>query len=380
MAQNNSNAESKKTGIKQSQKAGDNSQQIQADTVIYQTGISEQRVREIFAEMSEQAIAENTEEAHEVATQRINQLEDQLIPRLQTIENEFQSFSDPAFQVLLRKAQLAAACSERQDDYKILAELLLHREKNKASIKKKASISKAVEIVDQIDDDSLVALTMFLMMENFRPMSGNILEGLNVISNLYGKINLQTLPNDELWIDNLSILGAITTSHIGKLKKFEDYFSENLSGYMCVGLKKDSHEYAQALKLMGACNMGPGVFDNNILIDGYVRLPVASRDGISELLMDSIVNVDGNMEYRKAPISVERIACLEKVFDMYSKDKDALTRAKSNFSKLLHSFEPIHTAIEWWNSIPYAISLTSVGRAIGHTNAKSIDSTLPDLD
>ena len=65
---------------------------------------------------------------------------------------------------------------------------------------------------------------------------------------------------------------------------------------------------------------------------------------------------------------------------MYSKDNAVLSLAKNNFNKLLNSYAPIHKAIDWWNSIPTSISLTSVGKVIGHTNAKSFDPTIPDLD
>jgi len=159
---------------KQNQKAGDNSQQIQAGTVIIQNGITEQRARELYTEMSKKAIEEYTTEALQIANERVYKFENDLIPRMQRIESDFNSFSDPSFQVLLKKAQLAAACSDRDADYKILAELLVHRTKNKENVKKKASITKAVEIIDQIDEDSLLALTVFLSMDCFTPASGNI--------------------------------------------------------------------------------------------------------------------------------------------------------------------------------------------------------------
>ena len=171
---------------KQVQKAGENSQQIQAGTInIYQgniyQGITEQRAREICFEMAKKALEECATEADETANRRINEFAGILVPRIQKIEADFNSFSDPAFQILLKKAQLTAACTERNDDYKILSELLVRRVKNKSNIKKKAIITKAVEILDQIDDDSLLALSVFLTMDSFIPTSGSISKGLKVI-------------------------------------------------------------------------------------------------------------------------------------------------------------------------------------------------------
>lgn len=365
---------------KQSQSAGDNAQQIQAGTVIIQNGITEQRAREIYSEMSSMAIKENTVEAETKVIERIRKLESICLSRIEKEDAGFECFSDPAFQVLIKKAQLTAACTERDNDYSILAELLAHRIKNKTNVKKKASITRAVEILNQIDDDSLLALTVFLLMEKFVPTSGNISDGLSTIEALYEKFDLEKLPVDGAWQDNLEILGAIKTSQFGSLKKFEDYFSENLSGYVCAGIMKDSDAYAKAIDILSTCEIGPGFFEDNILLDGYVRLPVHSRDMINKLLFDDTINIKGKIQIVKAPISNERIECLEKVFDMYSTDSAICSQAKEHFVQLLYSYPAIHKAIEWWNSIPHSISLTSVGKVIAHTNAKSINPSLPDLD
>ncbi len=170
---------------KQIQKAGDGSQQNQATYMIINNGITEERARAICSEVALKEIAECTEEAEKTAKERIDQFAGFFIPRLQQIEEGFQSFTDPAFQVLLRKAQLTAACSGREDDYKILSELLAHRVKNKESGKKKASITKAVEILDQIDEDSLLGLTVFHAINEYGPKTGIISEGLAMLDMLY---------------------------------------------------------------------------------------------------------------------------------------------------------------------------------------------------
>lgn len=365
---------------RQNQKAGDNSQQIQAGTVIIQNGITEQRAREIYSEMSAIAMKENTAEAEAKALDRINKLEAICIPRIEKEDAVFECFSDPAFQVLLKKVQLSAICTERENDYSILSELLVHRIKNKGNVKKKASITKAVEIIDQIDDDSLLALTVFLSMECFTPKSGNIKNGLVAISNLYGKFDLDMLPKDNMWKDNLSILGAITAGSIGSLKKFEDYFSELLSGYVCAGLKKDSEDYNKAFEMLSSCGIGKGIFEDNILLDGYARLSIPTKKAIENIPFNRVENDNGKNYIVKTLINKEQVECLNKIFDMYSKDTALISQTKDAFKNLLHTYPQIHQAIEWWNSISGTIDLTSVGRVIGHTNAKSIDPTLPDLD
>ena len=109
---------------------GDNSHHIQAEIINIYQGISEQRAREICLEIAKKAIEENTAGALEIANKRLDEFKSILIPDIEKIEKNFNSFSDPAFQILLKKAQLTAACTERSYDYKILAELLVHRIEN----------------------------------------------------------------------------------------------------------------------------------------------------------------------------------------------------------------------------------------------------------
>ena len=127
------------------QQAGDNAQQIQVETVIINNGLNESQVRAICSEMSYKAMEEYTAESHLTVEKRISDFANVLIPRIEKIENGFEAFADPEFQVELKKAQISSACTDREADYEMLAELLLHRVENKDNRRVKASITKAVE-------------------------------------------------------------------------------------------------------------------------------------------------------------------------------------------------------------------------------------------
>ena len=70
---------------KQLQKAGDGANQYQANTIIVQNGIDEKRAREICNEMFDVARKDLTEEAYDIACRRVNEFENDLIPRMQKI-------------------------------------------------------------------------------------------------------------------------------------------------------------------------------------------------------------------------------------------------------------------------------------------------------
>ena len=362
----------------QIQKAGDNSQQIQAGTVIIQNGISEERVREICVEISKRAIKECTNEATAIANKKIEDFENVLIPKIQQIEGDFKSFSDPGFQVLLKKAQLTAMCSERQDDYKLLSELLVHRIKNKTNIKKKASITKAIEIIDQIDDDSLNAITVFHAVNAYVPVTGNITKGIKLLNGLYNKLNIEALPVDDLWIDNLSILDAVRIIPFFKIETLEDFMERALDGYVCIGIKKDSKEYFETLNKLDENKIDRNILVDNELLKGFVRLDISNKDRIPEI---SFLETDDEKAGKKIiPINEEQIKCLNDIWDNYSKDKTLKVQVKNNFNDLVHSFSAIKSVSLWYNAIKQNIYLTSVGKVIAHITAKSIDNTLPDLD
>lgn len=365
---------------RQSQTGGDNTQQIQAQTVYVANGISEQRVREICSEVATRAIADNSLEASNVAMQRIERFVDLLLPRMQRIEKDFASFAEPAFQVLLRKAQLTAACTEREDDYNLLSELLAHRINNKADIKKKASITKAVEIIDQIDDDSLCGMTLLHAMRTFTPLSGSVNQGLSVLNALYQKLKLYALPTDELWIDNLSVLGAATTIPFSSMGNYEDRLYNALDGYCCVGIKKDSPDYSTAIEILAQNKINVSVLVDNELLDGYVRIGIPQKANVDELHSTVTEIINGVIRTRSIPISETQKECMRKVLELYSKDHTQQELVKKAFADKIHSFPSLSQATNWWNSCKQNVILTSVGRAIAHTNAKSIDSTLPDLD
>ena len=362
------------------QKAGDNSQQIQTGTVYITNGITEQRVREICSEVAVKVIADNSIESGEVATQRIERFVDLLLPRIQRIEKDFDSFSDPAFQVLLRKAQLTSACTERDCDYSILSELLVHRIKNKGNIKKKASIVKAVEIIDQVDDDSLCAITMYHAIRNFIPLTGKIVDGLKVLSELYEKINPSLLPENEMWMDNLSILGAITIVPFSAVPKYEEFLAKMLDGYVCIGIKKDSDEYVKAIKSLKEHCISETILLDNELLDGYVRLGVNEKRAIENLKYSSITVIDGQIQKVDYGINDEQKKCLYDIIELYSKNEKLQSIVNENFKTLINSFEPLAKTMKWWDNLSSSFRTTSIGKVIAHTNAKRIDSTLPDLD
>ncbi len=360
----------------QSQSSGDNSQMIQATTVNIYKGIDEKRAREIYAEEYEKVRTEFTKEACACAGERVREFEDSLITRIMRIEGAINAFSDPAFQLLLKHAQMTAAATERKADYALLSELLISHFEKKELRKCRTGIEYAVRIVDKIDDDALCALTIVYAMHTLFVRNATAEAGLARFDDLYKKLMYMELPSGSDWIEHLDILNAIRiTTHLTHFKKFDQVFPEFLEGYSTAGICVDSEDYVKAMDLLSKVSIPPSLLIPNTLLSGYVQLPVSGKSGIESLIM----SYGGNGKSITKKETEEQIHALEKVWDLYTKDSDIKQRAVSAFIASLSNYPYIKKLQAWWDKIPLAFEITHVGTALAHTNARRCEEEIPEL-
>ncbi len=361
---------------KLTQKAGDNAQQVQVDTVIINNGLTEGQVRQIYSEMSVRAKEEYTAEANQTVEKRITDFENILIQRIEKIENGFKAFADPEFQLELKKAQVTSACTDKEADYEMLSELLLHRIENKDNRRVKASISKAVEIVDKIDDDALCGLTVAYSILQFSPVSQGIHDGLEILDKLFYKLITQNLPRGSSWISYLDILDVIRFSDFASFKKLHDYYFDSLSGYTASGIKKESEEYIKALAILRNANLYKDVLLDHELLEGYVRLPVTKLNNYKDLTKTVWDAEKGG--FKNAELNETEHKAFDEITKLYSKDPKLNKCLKENFAKMWNSFESLSKIQEWWDTIPKQFSITPIGKVLAHANAQRYE-RIPEI-
>lgn len=364
----------------QTQTAGDNAQQIQGQnvTIINQIGITEQRAREICSEMFAVAKRDLTFEAEKTALERVNKLEDRLMPKMYRIEGALENFADPSFQVFLTKANKAAACTDRESDYDLLSELLIHRIEKKNSRKDLVGLNRAVEIVDQITDEALNGLTVFFIVQSINPVADSLENGLAILNNLYRKLPLTNLPKGNGWLDELDILDAVRSSSIGTLKKLEEYWTNVYSGFVSAGIKIGGEKWIEVTQILKDSGLSEKTLIPNVLLDGYVLVPVLNEDSIDSFKQNMISITDGSVI--QVPISDAKKHTLHKIYSMYDKSSDLMNKVKKAFVEKLDSYYAIKTIRNWWNSIPHSADVTAVGRVLAHANAKRCDPSIPNLN
>lgn len=361
---------------KQIQKAGSGSQQIQAGPINYYVGVEEKRVREVCAEMIERAKEDWALEAQTTMINRNQSYANILIPRIEKIEKDFNSFSDPSFLRLLRKSQITAACTDRNADYEMLSELLVHRIENKSDQKVKASIERAVEIIDQIDDEALCGLTLIHAIHQFSPTTGSIHEGIQVLANLYAHLMYQTLPVGDDWTSHLDILDTIRVSQLGGFKKLKDIFANSLDGYTCTGLEIDSESYPKAIEILNKANLTTDILVEHELCNSHVRLALPKKSSISQLV---ITSASGSTSPEQRSINENEIAALNDIWALYNTDPTEKQKIIDAFNEKWDSFDILRRVEDWWDHIPYSFSITPIGKVLAHANAQRYDRGIPNI-
>jgi len=352
---------------KQIQKAGDNSQQLQATNMVVNVGIDEKRAREIYQEMNVLAVQNYTQEALNIANERVTEFERKLLPKMEAVEGALQSFADPSFQLLLVEAQKTAAATERGEDYDLLSELLIHRFQKGANREIKAGISRAVKIIDEISDDALLGLTVSHSVSQFFPVTGNILHGLSVLNSLFEKVIYNKLPKGNDWLDHLDILDTIRIDSFGNLKKIEQWYPERLEGYIATGIEKDCENYQKATEILNQNGLR-NILVEHVLNKDFVRLDLPNKQQI-----DSLV-------FQRFPLSDTQKNALKSVYELYKTDKNIKNKNIEQFMNEWDKFPKLRELREWWDNIPQSFNITMVGRVLAHANAQRCDKTLPPLN
>ncbi|WP_368205831.1 LPO_1073/Vpar_1526 family protein [Aeromonas sp. s5] len=364
----------------QSQKGGNDSTNIQVQQMVMHVGIDEKRAREIYQEMNLQLRKDYSQEALTIANSRIKEFENSLMPKMAQVEGALEAFADPSFQLLLVDAQKTAAATERPADYDLLSELLIHRFKKGENRIARAGISLAVDIVDKVSDEALLGLTVRHSVDSFMPNSGNIHQGLDVLDGLFGKIFYGELPMGHDWLDHLDLLDAIRLNPYGTLNDVVQYYAGLLSGYVDVGIEKNSENQLTAIEMLKAHNLPTDLLVEHTFNNNFVRLFVCNKHGIDELSLTVVEKYFGGEIHKQVFLSEEQKNALKSIYDLYSSDEVLKQNNIDSFMVEWDKRQNLKILREWWSNIGMGFSTTSVGKVLAHSNAQRCDSRLPPLN
>lgn len=362
---------------KQSQKAGDNSTQVQAGVINnYYNGINESRARQICK--AEYAVAKQnwTQEAIAIADERVRQLEDKLLPKMMAYDNSLKFFADPAFQITLRQAQITAASSDRESDYDILSDLLLHRLEQRNDLQRRLGICKAIEVVDKISDEALMTLSVVYAISKLVPSSDDMLGGLSVLNDLYGVLlDHRQLPSTEDWMEHLDLLSAIRlgVEGINSFRKMKELMPMKLSKYLVSGVEENSEEFGEIKSEFIGCGISMACIIPHPLKPNYVRLCTSSD--VEDMVF--IGNIDGNK--LQIPLSEKQKDVMRKAVSIMRKDESKSSDLQERFMEEWDKFPNLKIVKGWWDKLPCSFTITPVGAALANAYAHGKDPKVPSL-
>jgi hypothetical protein len=368
---------------RQRQEAGDNSQQIQAtNAIIINNGITEDRARSIVDERLSAVLQSYSLEAHSLAIERVQKFADDLIPKLVKADL-LESLKDPSVQILLSEAQKTATSTEREVDYGLLSELLIHRINKGTNRKIRAGISQAVKIVNEIADEALLGLTVSHCVAKFTPVTGLVSDGLSVLDSLFAKVIYDSLPSESDWLEHLEILNAVRISSIGTMKKVNQYYPEQFSDYVDIGIEVDSEAHNKAKDIVTANNLPQDILVAHELRDNYLRIPILSRDRIDQLTVKNHIRLSGNAVIPiliDVPFSDAQKQAVNDIYSLYETDQRYKQENITMFMQKWDSFANLKRLKDWWDAISISFNITSVGTVLAHANAQRCDPSLPAID
>lgn len=362
----------------QKQQAGDNSTQMQGNNITnYITnnyGIDEQRARAICKEEYALACQNWTKEAIAVANERVNKLEDKLIPKMLEYDKSLKVFADPDFQFALRNAQISVASSDKEEDYDVLSELLVHRAEHGNQRERKLGISKAIEIVDKVSEDALRGLACFHIVAQINTDAPKLENGLALLDSLYGKILMdKNLPTGTEWLEHLDLLSAIRLGidGINSFKKIDEFMPAKLSQYFECGIKKDSDDI-QKLKNEFSSNGLP--------VNCFIQHPLNADNfilDIPRMVNDVCINLNQGNSLISIPLNEQQKDILQKAIDSFKTIDLKSDVMNKKFMEYWNSYTYLHKIQVWWDSLPCHFSITQVGVALANAYAHTLDNRIP---
>lgn len=349
---------------KQVQKAGNGSIQNQIEKLEVNIGYDKETMK-ILMELIETRIEKYTQEAESKAIERMTLANERIILRIGKLEGALEQFKDPAFQHIIRNAQVTASRTDSKDDYEMLAELLAQHIEHKDDRIITSTVSEAIKIIDQIDVYSLQVLTLMYLVYYIKLVRLNTDILLVDMNKYFEQILPEELPNNIEWVNHLEILNIVRYNSFGNIKEVKNILYEIYGDSLYLGIKKDSENYKKALELIYKNSIEENAFIDNPLLPGYVLLIKNLHDKTN--LENFCIDLSKTEPIEK----VEEIRnTLLQISALYETNPTFLYQVQNNFMVKFNSYPKLKAFNDWISSLNYHFDLTLLGKLIVNMNLK----------
>ena len=341
---------------KQIQKSGDNSVNVQAESLNLHTGLSYADVKEIALDVFRENFLKMKKEAKEVAESRAEEITEKILQKIQEQNPEALHYArDPDFQFSFFTVQKEYARSGDKELGDLLVDILVDRTKVERRSILQIALNESLTVVPKLTMQQLSALSIIFILRYTRYLKMESLENLKFYINHRLAPFIPNLPKSAANYQHLEYAGCgtIRTSQVALSQIFRD----NYPGIFTRGFSNK-----QYLKEMGSI---PGMesiltecFHDNRLLQFNASDSEQLKEKISEYTdTDEFQFIKANEFWLKNLMNDEEI-------------KDYLTKVDVRMAILFDV---------WSNSPMMHMTLTSVGIAIGHAYCRVITGDSEDL-
>lgn len=341
--------------LNQTQRAGRDTSQQQAARDIVNVNVTVVDAQSYLSHSREAVLArELGEQAVEVARERVTPFDAELV-RVLAERGLLTAFADPAVQRTMNAARVEAGSTERDDDRQRLLELVAGRAASNAR-DVRASIDRAIAVVDLVDDAALRILTYDMGgIELVVPYWG-LFSTLDHWESRLVHLDSDDLPSGTRWYEHLDTLGLIrfTTARVESFRTPRQWLGDLTSAYFHEGVppERGGEIQERVVAMLGEdASQTPLPILEQELKPGFVR-PMAKTRANQEVIM---------MDQGHTLEDANRVLDILEEYFPTDVDESTLT------GPFLEELEKRPAAAAWSKhraSLPYAYSLTDVGRAL----------------
>lgn len=227
----------------QKQEAGNESTNLQAQSIIINNGISYSDAKEIALEVYKANFLQLSQDAAQLARDRAEEITDNFLKKLE-IENKaaIESMKEPAMQAALYEAQKQYAKTGDKDLEGLLVDILVERASTPERNIHQIVLDEALVVAAKLTPEQMDALTINFLISR---TANNTLTNLPAIP-LYIKTNLlpftSNLNKESSCYEHLEYVGCGSLLHMGGLKAIEQIFQEQYGGLFSKGFTRERLE------------------------------------------------------------------------------------------------------------------------------------------
>ena len=334
---------------KQTQKTGDSSVNVQAENItIEQKGLTYTEVKDIALDVFRANFYHLVGVAEETVKKRAEEITDKFINELkQRNPNGLKQAEDPDFQYSLFSIQKDYAKTGDQELGNLLVDILVERSKEEQRNILQIVLNESLKVAPKLTKDQLSTLSIIFILKYTKFLKMTSLNSLKVYVETQLAPFVHELTESETCYQHLSFAGCGTIS-IGSIKVGK-IFREHYPGIFNKGFPKEEVENHKFEFESSVQAFVPCLHDNDLL-----QINAMNEDAIKIGPQFTLV---GENDKNKL------ISLL--------KDKAMSENEIENYLKT--NFNPMDNLLKIWNKTSMKnMSLSSVGIAIGHANARRV--------